>query len=277
MSKKTVAFHSFVKSRGDRACAVIANILLGLFVIGIGVGYLGNEIHLLPWDHFTLFFPGWGALFLIVPGVYFFIRKPLSVFWPICILVGALILLANQENYGLAKSAAIVLAAAIILVGLRIALSPLIKRSKQKKAQEKMQKKVQEKMQKNWQKMAEKADHVIFTDAVGGATSDGIYSVSFGERRVNIDEEFTSATLTVSFGEMRFDLSQATITDCAVIDATCSFGELNIRLPDSVRVEVNASLSAGIVRNRHHGEPLDPNAPTVYITARCSFGEISIH
>ncbi len=263
-SKCSINGNPFGTSRASRVRKAIANAVLGLFVIGVGVGYLGNEVSFLPWEDFTLFFPGWGALFLLVPGVYGLIRKPLSWFWPACILVGALIVLSKQEAYGFAKAAAIVLAAAVILVGLRIALSPLFRRARRKK------------MQKQWQKMAGTTDHVLFTDATGGATADGVYSVSFGERRVNIDEEFTSATISVSFGEMRFDLSRAIITDCAVIDATCSFGELRIDLPDNVQVELNPSATLAEVSN-HHAVPADPEAPTVYITANCSFGEISIH
>ncbi len=263
MSKKIQMGNGFPFAERNPVGKLIANIVLGLFVIAVGVGYLGNELSFCPWSNFTLFFPGWGALFLIVPGVYGLIRKPLSWFWPICILAGVLIILAKQEGYGFATAAAIVLAAAIILVGLRIALSPLFKKARRAR------------MKKRWRKMAGGTDHVIFTDAEGGATADGVYSVSFGERRVTIEEEFTSGTLSVSFGEMAFDLTRATVTDCAVIDATCSFGELHITLPADVRVEVSPSSSMGQIENRHP-TPADPNAPTVYITAGCSFGEICI-
>ncbi len=263
MSKKIKIRNGFPFAERNPVGKLIANIVLGLFVIAVGVGYLGNELPFCPWSNFTLFFPGWGSLFLIVPAVYGLIRKPLSWFWAICLLVGVLILLSNQEAYGFATAATVVLAAAIILIGLRIALSPLFRKARRAR------------MKKRWRKMAGGTDHVIFTNAEGGATADGVYSVSFGERRVTIDEEFTSATLSVSFGEMTFDLTQALIADAAVIDATCSFGELHILLPVGVRVELCPSASMGEVEN-HHATPADPDAPTVYITAECSFGEICI-
>ncbi|MGN1445045.1 MAG: hypothetical protein ACI4WV_02010, partial [Eubacteriales bacterium] len=102
------------------------------------------------------------------------------------------------------------------------------------------------------------------------------FSVSFGSRNVDLDDEnFTSATLNVSFGEMNFDLRRAGIQNCAVIDARCSFGELEIRLPEQVRVEVRSGVSFASVNNKH-GEVNDPAAPVVYINADCAFGEISI-
>ncbi len=253
----------FVKTRGEQVRKIIADMLLGLFIIAIGIGYLGNQIHALPWENFTVFFPGWGSLFLIVPAIYWLVRKPFSWFWPITLLIGVLILLANQEQYTFGTAAAIVLAAFVILVGLRIILSPLFKCLRRRK------------LRRQWSRMAHFGD-VIFSDVDGHISTDGSYNVSFGDRNVEIDDEFTSATLSVSFGEMRFDLSRAHISDCAVIDATCSFGELNIILPAYVRAELGATKAFSDVEN-HHATPADPQAPTVYINAGCSFGEIHIH
>ncbi len=253
----------FQKTRGERIRKIIADAILGLFIIAVGVGYLGNYASFLPWEDFTIFFPGWGSLFLIVPAIYWLIRRPFSWFWPICLLFGVLILLSMQEQYSFGVAAAIVLAAFVILVGLRIIFAPVFKRIRRKKMQEKWRQKI---------------GGVAGTTSVSGeAASDGVYHVSFGDRRVVIDENFTSATLSVTFGEMHFDLKDAIITDCAVIEANCSFGELNIHLPVDVAVEINNPTSAfGDIHNRHP-VPADPGAPVVYISANCSFGEIQIH
>lgn len=42
-------------------------ILTGLLLIAVGTGYLGDIFKV--WE-FTIFFPGWWTLFLIVPAVY---------------------------------------------------------------------------------------------------------------------------------------------------------------------------------------------------------------
>lgn len=251
-------------SRGAGVRKYLANLFLGLCVIAVGVGYLGNYVEALPWSGFTLFFPGWGALFLIVPAIYFLIRSPFSWFWPICLLVGALILISKLEIYPFGTAVAICLAALVILVGIRIILAPLFKRLRRRKIRQKVQ------------ETFASSGFVYGDSSITAGDADGAYSVKFGEKTVKMDgQDFTSATLSVTFGEMIFDLRGATITDCAVIDANCSFGELVIHLPDTVRVEVTRSGAFSEI-NVSHDSPSDPNAPVVYVNASCSFGELMV-
>ena len=254
-------FHS---SRGDSVRKYLANLFLGLCVIAVGIGYLGNFLDALPWSDFTLFFPGWGYLFLVIPSAYYLIRSPFSWFWPICLLIGVLGLISQLDIYPMDTLIAIGLAVLVILVGIRIILAPLFKRLRRNR----IRKKVEAGLRHNG---------IVFTDSVeSGESGDGRYAVSFGERSIRLDgQNFTSATLTVSFGEMKFDLSEAHITDCAVIDATCSVGGLSIRVPEYARGEVNKSGAFSDVSCRHDS-PADEGAPVVYINASCSFGEIVV-
>lgn len=253
----------FHPSRGASVRKYLANLFLGLCVIAVGIGYLGNYLDFLPWENFTLLFPGWGYLFLVIPSVYFLIRSPFSWFWPICLLAGSLGLISHLDIYPVDTLIPIGLAVLVILIGIRIILSPLFRRMRRKR----IHRKVQEAMSDNG---------IVFTEGAEAGSDGNAYVVRFGERTIRVDEsEFTSATLSVNFGEMKFDLSDAHITDCAVIDATCSFGELSIVLPDGVRAEVTRSGAFSEIDNRHH-QSKDENAPVVYINATCSFGEINI-
>ena len=253
-------FHS---SRGSSVRKYLANLFLGLCVIAVGVGYLGNYLEFLPWEGFTLFFPGWGYLFLIIPSAYSLIRSPFSWFWPICLLIGVLGLLSHLDIYPADTLVPIGLAALVILIGIRIILSPLFKRMRRKR----IRRKVQEAMSDSG---------IVFTGSTEAGSNGSTYDVRFGERTIHLDgDEFTSATLLVNFGEMKFDLSDAHITDCAVIDANCSFGELSIILPDGVRADVTRGGAFSEIANNHR-QPMDENAPVVYINATCSFGEIAI-
>ena len=249
-------------SRGTSIRKYLANLFLGLCVIAVGIGYLGNFLDFLPWESFTIFFPGWGSLFLIIPSLYFLIRSPFSWFWPICLLGGVLILIAKLEIYPLGTVVGICAAALVILIGIRIILSPLFRRMRRQR----IQRKVREAMSDSG---------IVFTESAETGGNGNTYNVHFGERSIRVEEEFTSATLSVSFGEMKFDLSNAHITDCAVIDATCSFGDLSIILPEGVRADMTRSGAFSEVSN-HHRQPKDENAPVVYVNASCSFGEIAI-
>ncbi len=255
-----MAFRSY---RGGSVRKFLANLFLGLCIIAVGLGYLGNFLDSLPWTNFTLFFPGWGTLFLIIPSLYFLIRSPFSWFWPICLLGGVLILISKWEIYPMGKAVGICVAVLVILLGIRIILSPLFKRARHKRIRRKVQAAVSD-------------SGILFGDASEVGGEGGTYSVKFGERAISFDgQDFSSATLSVSFGEMKFDLSGATVTDCAVIDADCSFGELTIILPDHVRVDITKSGGFSEIAN-HHRQPKDENAPVVYVNATCSFGEIAV-
>lgn len=90
-------YSDYDKISGGAVRRYLARLFLALCVIGVGVGYIGNQVSFLPWENFTLFFPGWGSLFLIVPAVYFLLRNPWSWFWALCLGGGALILLSKLD------------------------------------------------------------------------------------------------------------------------------------------------------------------------------------
>lgn len=251
-------------SRGDGVRKYLSTLFIGLCVIAVGVGYLGNHLDFLPWTNFTLFFPGWGALFLVIPSIYFLIRHPFSWFWPLCLLGGVLILLSKLEVFPFKTALAVVGAILIIFIGVRILLGPLFRRIRRRRMRRKMQNFIGDAT-------------TNFTESHdAGVSGDSNYSVSFGEKTVNMNGlDFTSATLSCSFGEMIFDLTGANVRDNSVIDANCAFGELRIILPDYVRASVNRGGAFSEVAVSHT-DPTDPNAPVVYINASVSFGEISV-
>lgn len=115
----------------------VQKVFLALCVIAVGVGYLGNQVSFLPWTHFTLFFPGWGALFLIVPAIYSLLRKPFSLFWYICLLIGTMILASNWISFP-KNWFSIAVAVLIIIIGLRILLNPIIRRARHRKFKKSM-------------------------------------------------------------------------------------------------------------------------------------------
>ena len=249
--------------RGNRIRRYLADLFLGLCFIAVGVGYLGNYIEALPWSNFTIFFPFWWlAVFFIIPSIYNLIGHRFSWFWMICLLVSGLILLSKLEIYSLSfKTAAVIfLSVLVILVGLRTIFSPLIKRNRRKRAQR------HDRMREG----------VYFGESTTASASILTYRVCFGERNVRLNQqEFSAATLSVNFGEMSLDLSEAVITDCAVIDVSANFGEVNIRLPENARSEITQSgIASEIIDLRD--QPADDGAPIVYVNVECNFGEVVI-
>lgn len=133
-------YSDYAKISGGAVRRYLARLFLALCVIGVGVGYIGNQVSFLPWENFTLFFPGWGSLFLIVPAVYFLLRNPWSWFWALCLGGGALILLSKLDVLPMRKALVVVLGVLLILIGLRILLNPLFRRWKMRRMYRRMEK-----------------------------------------------------------------------------------------------------------------------------------------
>lgn len=101
-------------------------------------------------------------------------------------------------------------------------------------------------------------------------------STSFGEDTRRIDlARLSSGEAQVSFGELTVDL-----TDCgqiapdAQVNLNCSFGELNLRVPRSCRVEYTDKSSFASVEVK--GRPRDDAPDRLFVDCSVSFGEIEI-
>lgn len=101
-------------------------------------------------------------------------------------------------------------------------------------------------------------------------------TLSFAEGTHVIDlPRLRSGATTVSFGELTLDLTACGefAPDCR-IDASCSFGELEILVPRQYRIEPDYSSSFGSVDFEGHHDAVP--AGTIYLDANVSFGEISV-
>lgn len=79
----------------------------------------------------------------------------------------------------------------------------------------------------------------------------------------------------VSFGQLRVDLTRCEeIADGATVRGKCSFGELDLIVPSSCRVEPDVSTTLGALETK--GKP-NPDAPvTLRLEGSVSFGEITV-
>ena len=72
----------------------ISYVLWGLLFIGAAVGLIGNILEF--WD-FTVFFPGWWTVFLILPALIAMVQNGIRVPNTIVLCIGILFLLESQE------------------------------------------------------------------------------------------------------------------------------------------------------------------------------------
>ena len=100
--------------------------------------------------------------------------------------------------------------------------------------------------------------------------------VSFGEQTHLVQlPRLSGGFASVSFGEMTVDLTGCEeIAENCIIDAKCSFGQLNFLVPRCYRVDIAANKAFANISIKGNPDP-DPRA-TIIMDASASFGEIEV-
>ena len=233
----------------------LSRILTGLIFIVIGIGYVGKFAGI--WPEFTVFFPGWWTLFIIIPMLFSVVNDGPGVFNVAVLLIGVALLLSN-DAYGIIEFKQfiwIALAALLILIGIRITFEPSIRRAKY-----------------NRTLRATQPEGTYYADSDGKKK----VNINFSSSTENFDGQvFEGADASVSFGEITLDLRGATFTHDTAINANASFGTVKILLPANINIKLETSSLFGAVNNRHIN-PAQSGLPTVFINAGASFGSVDI-
>lgn len=69
--------------------------IVGACLIAVGIGYLGNEM---AWWSFTIFFPGWQSMLLILPALCGLWKYGISMF-RLCLLLFGFYFLASSNHW----------------------------------------------------------------------------------------------------------------------------------------------------------------------------------
>ena len=129
---------------------------------------------------------------------------------------------------------------------------------------------------------------IIFKDALGGKVSSEIkklnekrngenkYCATFAGQNVKFDgEKFTGADLTAVFGGVKCDLRNAIIDSDVVINASSTFGGIEIFVPSDVKIKIKSVPIFGGVENKANTK-VDENSHTIYINSTAVFGGVEI-
>lgn len=132
---------------------------------------------------------------------------------------------------------------------------------------------------------------IIFKDALNSKVSTEIQKLNkkrngeksycatcatFSGQKVDFDsEKFTGADLTSIFGAIECDLRNAIIESDVVINASVTFGGIDILVPQNVNVKVKSTSIFGGVENKANTNK-DQKNYTIYINSTVLFGGIEI-
>lgn len=224
--------------------------LFGMAAWFLTVGILFLLSKVLGWEcsFWDILWPS----FLLVFGIFGLIGK-VSLFWMACAGVGAFFLVSNLLPLPLELDKGILWAVIIIVCGIMLLLDALRKKRR-------------------------KVLYSNTTPSHAYRVANGFLqcSNSFGEeKQVVVTDRLTGGKISNSFGEYIVDFSEVEeVSEGCAIEASCSFGELELRIPKRYAVTHKSSTSfAGFDVN---GRPDDVPEGVIHLKASVSFGEITI-
>lgn len=221
------------------------NVLWGIVLIGIGLIIGGNALGI---TNINIFFDGWWTMFIIIPCFIGLFKDNEKTGNLIGLLIGVALLLACQDILDFNLIWKLAFPAILVAVGISI----------------------------------------IFKDVIGGKVNDEIkklnekrsgensYCATFAGQDVNFDnQKFTGADLTAVFGGIECDLRNAIIDSDVVINASSTFGGIDIYVPSNVKIKIKSTPIFGGVSNKAKTK-VDENSHTIYINSTTVFGGVEI-
>lgn len=217
--------------------------LIGLIIVAIGVGIIGTAAGL--WE-FTVFFPGWWALALMIGFLVGLINDGPRFFNVLGIVIFGLLFakyyipFLSDVNIWL-----IIAGAAVLVIGLKIVLSVVLPK-----------------------KEAPKVSETVVSDS--GSDYESCTFSSF--KKSYAGRTFSGGKFSCAFGDYIIDLCGATIAEGAVLKADCSFGSIKIFVDSGTRVVLKKGTCFGSV----DFQGTESDSADLTIEADSSFGSIKI-
>ena len=198
----------------------IGNILWGVVLIIIGLIIGGNALGI---THINIFFNGWWTLFIIIPCFIGLFRETEKTGSLIGILIGVILLLGCQNLLDFDLILKLALPVILVVIGISIIFKDI--------SGKKVSNEIKQLNQKG-----------------NGGNS---YCAAFSGQSINFDgEKFAGADLTAVFGGVECDLRNAIIESDIVINASSTFGAIEIYVPSNVNIKTKSTSIFGGVSNK---------------------------
>ena len=221
------------------------NIIYGLVLIALGIIF---GLNVLGYTQIDIFFDGWWTLFIIVPCLIGLFRGK-DVWGNLAgISVGTVLLLVCQDILTFETVRKLILPVTLVCIGVSLIFKDTFNSKAAKRINE-----------LNGNSAAQK----------------GAYA-AFSSQNVNFTgETFSGIDLTAAFGGVKCDLLFASVPQDCVINASATFGGIDIIMPQNVNVVVRSSSLFGGVSKKRSFPPI-VGAPTIFVNARCLFAGVDI-
>jgi predicted membrane protein len=216
-----------------------AQILTGLLVLALGVGFMFDALNIVDFSHS---FSTWWPAIIIAVSVVALVSNPRMWMWPTATAAfGTLLLLRNFDvvNFNVWS---LIWPTIIILVGLSI----LFRRE-------------------GWDRPKDDSEDVV--------TATAIFS---GQNLRSVSNKFKGGDVSAIFGGVDLDLRDAKIEGKATMNIFAAFGGVDIKVPEGWVIKVSGMPFFGGWEDKTKKPADAKNAPTLKINGTCIFGGVSI-
>lgn len=243
-------------------------VIVGAVFILIGLLYAGSALKLFE---FSIFFPGWWTLFIIVPCLYALSRKNEDKTGPVIGLVIGVCFLINAQDFNIHIDFwPMAVAILFLAIGWKLIFP---------------QKKTEKSMDFSFESETGKFDMGTENGTSGRTdteSSSGYITTSavFSGKDICVENEcFTGADISVVFGGVDLNLRNAIISEDVYINISAVFGGIDIYVPSNVRVVTDGctTLLGGVDVNNSYFHNHEADSPRLIITGNCILGGIDIN
>jgi hypothetical protein len=236
----------------------------GLIVVFIGVALLLDNMDILPFSHVSRFWP----MLVVLFGLMSITTQSNRSFGFICIVAGILLQL---NKFGLIHLRFHdIWPLAIIAFGVLLIWGSLETRFA-----------VRKKFKIDWTNLEEvKAYKQKIMDESNDPSTFTAVAVFSGCERRYTGQHFQGGTVTSIFGGVELDFRDADIDDEALLEVTCIFGGVEIRVPETWYVQTRSVPIFGGLEDKTHQNKIDDSLgakrKTLIITGQVIFGGVDI-
>ncbi len=243
-------------------------LLIGLIFIVVGLLYGCSAMGILD---FSIFFPGWWTLFIIIPCICALTRRKEDKTGPIIGLVVGICLFINAQDFRFhIDFFPMALAVVCIVIGWKMMFPNKKKGHKQ--------------VEFTYDSTSGEKEVVVdgvkfdntYTKNSGGYVN---ASAILGGKDIRVENEcFTGADITVVMGGIDLNLRNAIISEDVYINVSAVMGVIDIYVPANVRVVTDgcSCIMGGIDVNTVYANFHSADTPKIIITGSCVMGGIDI-
>lgn len=221
-------------------------IICGAVLIVLGMFWVLKILNVLPED-FSLFFPGWWTLFILVPSFMALFSDGDKTLPLIGIAVGVILLLCSLGVLDWSQGWRLMVPVILVIVGVIVLIGGIFARRVTRSAPP--------------QPGAPRADE---------------FAATFSSHVANFyGQNFTGASFTAVFGKLTADLSGAMVAPDSVVRVYVVFGTVDIRLPENVSAKVRVVPVFGAAGDRRRNRPAK-DEPGIGVDGSVMFGSVNI-